>query len=62
MDKKTIIQINIEVPKIVNDLMNESEKYARGALELLKLGNRIVFKQTSEKHEPEKKLKKLNVK
>ncbi len=59
-DKKTIIQINIEVPKIFGYALNESVKFAKGGLELLRFGERFVSKNND--NNKQSSLKKINIK
>ncbi len=61
MDKKTIIQINIEVPHIVGTVMEESKKFFDGGLELLRLGSRMIS-NNSETKKPVKQLNKIEIK
>ncbi|WP_175266923.1 hypothetical protein [Acidiplasma cupricumulans] len=46
------------MPKIVGDVISEAEKYTRGVFELIRFGQRIIFKNQSTANEPKKELKK----
>ncbi len=60
-DKKTIIQINIEVPKIFDYAMNESMKFVKGGFELLRFGERFVSSKSSDST-VKQTLRKINIK
>ncbi len=57
--KKTIIQINIEVPEFINELGNEAVKYARGFLELTNFALKTANKNENNKRG---KIKKIDIK
>ena len=61
MDKKTIIQINVEVPHIVGTVLQESKKFFDGGMELLRFGSRMLNNNISTS-EPKNKLKKIEIK
>jgi len=61
MDKKTVIQINIDVPHIVGTVMEESKKFFDGGMELLRFGSRII-NNNPETKKPAKKLSKIEIK
>ena len=61
MDKKTVIQINIEVPHIVGTALLEGKKFFDGGLELLRFGSKMLNNNVSSA-EPVKKLKKIDIK
>ncbi|AAT43782.1 hypothetical protein [Picrophilus oshimae] len=58
--KKTIIQINIEVPEFVNELGSEALKYARGLLELTNFALKTVNK--NQDGNKKSSLKKIDIK
>ena len=61
MDKKTVIQINVEVPHIVGTVLQEGKKFFDGGMELLRFGSRMLNNNISTS-EPENKLKKIEIK
>jgi hypothetical protein len=61
MDKKTVIEINIEVPHIVETMLEESKKFFDGGMELLRFGSRMLSKNIST-DEPKKKLNRIEIK
>ncbi len=61
-DKKTIIQINIEVPRVFDYAMSESIKFVRGGFELLKFGERYLSNKSSNNTGKQTTLKKINIK
>ncbi|WMT51819.1 MAG: hypothetical protein RE471_02810 [Ferroplasma sp.] len=62
MDKKTVIQINIEVPHIVGTALQEGKKFFDGGMELLRFGTRIISNNISTEEKPQKKLNKIEIK
>jgi hypothetical protein len=60
MDKKTIIQINIEIPKVVDSILEESKKFFDGGMELLRFG--LKFVDRKENPQQPKGLKKIEIK
>ncbi len=61
MDKKTVIQINIEVPHIVGTILQESKKFFDGGMELLRFSSRMINNNIATE-EPKKKLNKIEIK
>jgi hypothetical protein len=61
MDKKTIIQINIEVPHIVGTVLEEGKKIFDGGMEFLRFGTRMI-NSNSGTQKPVKKLNKIDIK
>jgi hypothetical protein len=61
MDKKTVIQINIDVPHIVGTVMEEGKKFFDGGIELLRFGSRIL-NNNEETKKPAKQLSKIEIK
>jgi len=61
MDKKTVIQINIEMPHIFGTVMEESKKFFDGGIELLRFGSRII-NNNEETKKPAKQLSKIEIK
>ncbi|MEM0139430.1 MAG: hypothetical protein QXZ44_02295 [Ferroplasma sp.] len=61
MDKKTVIQINIEVPHMVDSVLNDGKKFFDGGIELLKFGLKMVKRNASPPVEA-KPLKKISIK
>ncbi len=61
MDKKTVIQINVEVPHVVNTLLDQSKKFLDGGMELLRFGMKRVMANTETSTE-KKQLKKIEIK
>ncbi|MCL4311904.1 MAG: hypothetical protein M1462_05705 [Candidatus Thermoplasmatota archaeon] len=61
MDKKTVIQINIEVPHIIGTALEESKKFFEGGMELLRFGSRMINNNPG-KQTPAKELNKIEIK
>ncbi|WP_337859913.1 hypothetical protein [Ferroplasma sp.] len=61
MDKKTVIQINIEVPHMVDSVLEESKKLFDGGMELFRYGLRLVNNKENAK-KPAKTLNKIEIK